>query len=130
MKKAKLTGSAQIFLVKDVLKASDYYREILGFECTLIGEPVQFCIAGRDNHHLMLAQSSDPEHTPANIKVIDDMWDAYFWVDDIEALYVELDQRSVIIDYGLKVASYGVKEFGIKDIDGYEIAFGQIVKAS
>jgi len=130
MKKAKLTGSAQIFLVKDVLKAADYYRDKMGFDCTLLGEPAQFCIAGRDNHHLMLAQSGDPEHSPTSTKVIPDMWDAYFWVDDIEGFYVELDQRDAIIDYGLKIANYGVKEFGIKDLDGYEIAFGQIVKTS
>ncbi|MCK4709590.1 MAG: VOC family protein [Gammaproteobacteria bacterium] len=130
MSKAKLTGSAQIFLVKDVSAAADYYRDKMGFECTLLGEPVQFCIAARDNHHLMLAQSSDPDNAVAKAKVIDDMWHAYFWVDDIEALYVELDQRGVNIDDGLHVANYGVKEFGIKDLDGYEIAFGQIVKQS
>lgn len=128
MKKAKLTGSAQIFLVKDVLATSDYYREKMGFECTLLGEPVQFCIAGRDNHHLMLAQADESDQLNSKAKTIPDMWDAYFWVDDIEALYVELDQRGVIVDYGLKVANYGVKEFGVKDIDGYEIAFGQVIK--
>jgi len=128
MKKAKLTGSAQIFLVKDVLATSDYYREKMGFECTLLGEPVQFCIAGRDNHHLMLAQADNEQSSSSRYKSIPDMWDAYFWVDDIEALYVELDQRGVMIDYGLKLAQYGVKEFGVKDLDGYEIAFGQVVK--
>ena len=128
MKKAKLTGSAQIFLVKDVLAASDYYREKMGFDCTLLGEPVQFCIAGRDNHHVMLAQDELERMSVPRTKSIPDMWDAYFWVDDIESFYVELDQRGVIIDYGLKVANYGVKEFGVKDIDGYEIAFGQVVK--
>jgi len=129
MKKAKLTGSAQIFLVKDVLAASDYYRDKMGFDCTLLGEPVQFCIAGRDNHHVMLAQAEHQRISEPRTKTIPDMWDAYFWVDDIEAFYVELDQRGVIIDYGLKVANYGVKEFGVKDIDGYEIAFGQVVKS-
>lgn len=130
MKKAKLTGSAQIFLVKDVIASADYYRDKLGFECTLLGEPPQFCIAARDNHHLMLAKNVDPDYQPALNKVIDDMWHAYFWVDNVEALYVELDQRGAILDYGLKVADYGVKEFGIKDPDGYEIAFGQIVKGN
>ncbi|MDH5517999.1 MAG: bleomycin resistance protein [Gammaproteobacteria bacterium] len=128
MNKAKITGSAQIFLVKDVHAAADYYRDKMGFDCTLLGEPIEFCIAGRDNHHLMLSQSSDSENVSANKKVIADMWDAYFWVDNIEALYVEMDQRGVMIDYGLKLANYGVKEFGVKDIDGYEIAFGQIIK--
>lgn len=128
MGKAKITGSAQIFLVKDVNKSADYYRDKMGFECTLLGEPTQFCIAARDNQHLMLAQADDSGNAVAKAKVIDDMWHTYFWVDDIDALYVELDQRGVIIDYGLHVANYGVKEFGIKDIDGYEIAFGQIVK--
>lgn len=128
MKKAKLTGSAQIFIVRDVLATSEYYRDKMGFECTLLGEPAQFCIAGRDNHHLMLAQADENDHNLPVTKIIPDMWDAYFWVDDIDSLYVELDQRGVIIDYGLKIANYGVKEFGVKDIDGYEIAFGQIIK--
>ena len=128
MKKAKLTGSAQIFLVKDVLATSDYYRDKMGFDCTLLGEPVQFCIAGRDNHHLMLAQADGENHSIPAAKTIPDMWDVYFWVDDIDSLYVELDQRGVIIDYGLKVANYGVKEIGVKDLDGYEIAFGQVIK--
>jgi catechol 2,3-dioxygenase-like lactoylglutathione lyase family enzyme len=127
MSKAKITGSAQIFLVKDVLKASDYYQDRMGFSCTLLGEPPQFCIAARDNQHLMLAQTADSAHDPADEKVIDDMWHAYFWVDNIEAFYVELDERGAIIDYGLTIADYGVKEFGIKDIDGHEIAFGQVV---
>lgn len=130
MGKAKITGSAQIFLVKDVKASAEYYREKMGFECTLLGEPIEFCIAGRDNHHLMLAQSSVNEHVSANKKMIPDMWDAYFWVEGVEDLYVELDLRGVIMDYGLTVASYGVKEFGVKDIDGYEIAFGQVVTSA
>lgn len=130
MKKAKITGSAAVFLVNDVNAQADYYREKLGFNCTLLGDPVRFCIAARDNHHIMLAKSVDPDYNPSEHKLVDDLWDAYFWVDDIEAFYVELDQRGAIIDYGLKSADYGVKEFGVKDLEGNDIAFGQVLTAN
>ena len=29
------------------------------------------------------------------------------------------------IDYEPRIEEYGVKEFGIQDLDGYDIAFGQ-----
>ncbi len=32
------------------------------------------------------------------------------------------------IDYELGMKPYGVKEFGINDPDGYDIAFGQIMR--
>lgn len=39
----------------------------------------------------------------------------------------ELQERKAIIDYSLGLKAYHVKEFGIQDLDGHDIAFGQLV---
>jgi hypothetical protein len=40
-------------------------------------------------------------------------------------LHAEFVKRGAQIDYGLGVKDYGIKEFGIQDLDGHDIAFGQ-----
>jgi uncharacterized glyoxalase superfamily protein PhnB len=53
------------------------------------------------------------------------MWNAYFWVDDVDALYQEFVAAGAKIDYGLGNKPYGIREFGIQDLDGHDIGFGQ-----
>ena len=50
------------------------------------------------------------------------------WLDDVKALYGELIDRGAIIDYELHLKPYSVLEFGIQDLEGHDIAFGQIVR--
>lgn len=128
MPNAKITGSAPVLLVKDVQASADYYRDKLGFAgIELFGEPPNFCIARRDGFAVMLAQvGADVSITP-HWKVVKQMWNAYFWVDDAEALYAEMQQRGAEIDYTLHTKPYGVKEFGVQDLDDHDIAFGQIL---
>jgi uncharacterized glyoxalase superfamily protein PhnB len=73
----------------------------------------------------MLAQVDDPKQIVPNWKIVDQMWNAYFWVDDVDALYQEFVAAGAKIDYGLGNKPYGIREFGIQDLDGHDIGFGQ-----
>ena len=123
---AKLTEVAPVLLVADVVKASDYYRDKLGFDDVgLFGEPPNFAIVRRDELAVMLSQKgSGVEHKP-NWHIVEKMWDAYFWVDDAEALYAELLERGATIDYTIYTTPWGTREFGVQDADDHDIAFGQ-----
>ena len=126
MKTGKIIGSAPILLVADVVKSAEYYRDRLGFSYERFwGEPPCFCMPRRDGHIVMLSQVDDPKHIIPHYKVVPKMWNIYFWVDDVEAIFVEMKERGATIDYELCVQEYGVKEFGVQDLDGYDIAFGQ-----
>ena len=130
MVKPKLIGSAPILLVKDVVASANYYRDKVGFSYERFwGEPPCFCILWRDKFHLMLSQVADPQAIVPHYKVVEKMWNVYFWVDDAKAMYDELVQRGAIIDYELCDQPYGCREFGIQDLDGYDIAFGQDLDA-
>lgn len=76
----------------------------------------------------MLSQVPDSADIRPNWTIVDKMWNVYFWVDDAAALYGELQQRGATIDYWLYDAPHGCREFGIQDLDGYDIAFGQILR--
>ncbi len=126
MPKPKIIGSAPILLVKDVIASANYYRDKVGFNYDRIwGEPPGFCILYRDGFHLMLKQVEDEKYVVPHYKAAKDMWNIYFWVDDADKYYEELKNLGAKIDYELCDQPYGCREFGIKDLDGYDIAFGQ-----
>jgi hypothetical protein len=126
--KAKLTGSAPILLVTDVIVSAEHYRDKLGFTISEIyGKPPNFAIIHRDEHYLMFAKAPKELIKP-NWKSVDKTSNVYFWVNDVETLYKEFIDNGATIDYSLYTAPYGVKEFGINDPDEYDIAFGEIIK--
>lgn len=126
----KITGSAPILLVTDVTKSAEYFVDKVGFqEPKYYGEPTNFCILHRDGFHLMLAKANNAKDIQPNWTKVDSVWDHYFWVDDAKAWYEELIRRGAKIDYKLHEKPYGCLEFGIQDLDGHDIAFGQILEA-
>lgn len=131
MTDSKITGSAATLLVKDVVASANYYRDKAGFTYERFwGDPPGFCILSRDDCHLMLRQVQDPKFIVPHHKVIEDMWNVYFWVNNADALFEELKIRGATIDYELCDQPYGCREFGIQDLDGYDIAFGQTIGES
>ena len=129
MTKAKVTSSAPVLLVKDLVESAAYWRDKLGFsEQSLFGEPPHFAIVTRDTFAVMLAQVQPEQTFVSNYHIVEKMWDVYFWVDDVDSIYAEFQASGAIIDYTLYVAPHGVKEFGVQDLDDHDIAFGQIIR--
>ena len=123
---ARILGSAPVLLVKDVVLAANYWQDQLGFAYSRFwGEPPAFCMPQRDGHIVMLSQAPADHVIVPHWRIVDKLWNAYFWVDDVEALYAELKERGARIDYDLCVQPYGCKEFGVQDLDDHDIAFGQ-----
>ena len=126
MKPARLTSSAPVLLVREVVASANYYRDAVGFTYDrLWGEPPNFVILRRDGLHLMLSQPPAGTAMVPHWKISRGIWNVYFWVDDVDALFAELKRRGAKIDYELDDKPYDVREFGIQDLDGYDIAFGQ-----
>lgn len=126
MNPAKLTGTASVLLVKDVVRAAEYYRDRLGFSYERFwGHPPDFVILRRDGLSLMLHQPRPGLAIVPHWKVSPGMWNVYFWVDDVDELYADYTSKGATIDYGLGNKPYGIREFGIQDLDGYDIGFGQ-----
>ena len=123
----QLLGIAPYFLVRNVVKSAEYYRDALGFSYPRFwGVPAAFCMPHRDGLIIMLSQTMDASIIRPNAKArLDESWDAYVWVKDADALYAEVKPRGAIIAYEPALQEeYGNREFGVRDLDGYLLAFG------
>ena len=128
----QILGIAPYFFVRDVVKAAEYYRDALGFSYPrLWGEPPCFCMPQRDGVIVMLSETCDPIIRPNAKARGDESWDAYVWVQDADALFAEVKPRGAIIAYEPCLQKeYGNREFAVRDLDGYLLAFGSDAQAS
>lgn len=122
----RLRALAPYFIVKDLLASVDYYHETLGFSRPqLWGEPPGFAMPQRDGLTVMLKQA-EPGWSILPNGSQEHCWDAYVWVDGLEELFEEIKANGATIEYGICLQDeYGMKEFAVRDPDGYVIAFGE-----
>jgi predicted enzyme related to lactoylglutathione lyase len=122
---ATLTGISPVLLVSDLERSVAYYRDQLGFECEVYGDPPDFASARRDQATILLALCDDAARIVPNWQIVTNIWNAYVRVDDVESVYREVQERGAGIDYTIYNAPHGFREFGVQDPDGHDIAFGQ-----
>jgi catechol 2,3-dioxygenase-like lactoylglutathione lyase family enzyme len=124
----KLLRIAPYFPVSDVERSVTFYEQTLGFRCEYsAGTPLQFAICSRDGLAIMLRRVSAPELITPNEKQ-GGTWDAFFWVNDANALHAEFNAKGVDVAYGpLIQEAYQMKEFAIRDCDGHVLGFGQSI---
>ena len=119
---------APYFIVDDVVATANYYRDSLGFDYErLWNEPPSFCMVFRKGIVTMLAQFEKPGLTRPNHRVDPEggAWDAYIWIDDVNALYEEFKSKRVKIAREIGDRPYGCRDFDIEDCNGYRLCFGQ-----
>lgn len=125
---AVLTGISTVLLVADLERSVNYYRDRLGFTCELYGKPPNLATANRDQATILLALAGESDRLVPHWKIVDKMWNAYIRVDDVDAIYAEVQERRAGIDYTIYDAPHGFREFGVQDPDGHDIAFGQPIR--
>ena len=125
----ELISTAPVLLVRDIHAAANYYRDKLGFSYDkLWGDPPDFCMVYRNGITVMLSQVGSDATVLPHWQVVEKMWSAYFWVDDAKTLYEEFCQSGTKIDYELGMKPYGVLEFGVQDLDGHDLGFGEVIR--
>jgi uncharacterized glyoxalase superfamily protein PhnB len=118
---AHLIRSVPILPVRDARASIDYYRR-LGFDLDWTHEfeeglPV-FAAVSRGDVTLFL--SGHPGEGAPNTLV-------YVYVDDVDALYRELDKGGARVEAAPKLTPWGTKEMLVRDPDGHALRFGMEV---
>ena len=104
---ASLCGAATVFVVQDVLRSVEHYRDVLGFHTEFTyGQPTFYAGVERDGVLIHLQAASETKRQPGHGGV-------NVFVTDVDALYRELK------DY-----PYGMRDFDITDLDGNQLCFG------
>ncbi len=124
----KLIHSAAVLFVRDLLASVAYYRDILGFAVgQMYNDPPTFTIIHRDGMSIMLKQVADHSQIVPRHTVSRGLWDVYFWVNDVEALFKTFTTNGAKIDYPPHDQFHGCREFAVLDPDGHSIGLGQIM---
>jgi len=125
MSRPFLESIAPFFIVADVARAVQFYREALDFEvryCEPDSDPF-FAIVGRDAVQIFLKGSAPPQ--PNCSRQSWAFWDAFVYVADPDALASELASRYVAFHKTIRDRDDGLRGFEVRDLDGYVIFFGR-----
>ena len=115
---ASLCGAATVFVVQDVLRSVEHYRDVLGFQTEFTyGQPTFYAGVERDGVVIHLQAASETKRRPGHGGV-------NVFVTDVDALYQELKTRGARTLNGPKDYPYGMRDFDITDLDGNQLCFG------
>ena len=124
--KAILKQVAPQFVVTDVVRTAEYYRDVLGFEILgFFADPPVYAMVRRDGVEIHFGKADSNE-----IKVNDSVrkglgTDAYIFVNDVNALYEELTGRGANVVEGPVRRIYDCVEITVKDCNGFQLVFGE-----
>jgi len=80
-------GAATVFVVQDVLRSVEHYRDVLGFHTEFTyGQPTFYASVGRDGVVIHLQAASQTKRQPGHGGV-------NVFVTDVDALYQEFKSR-------------------------------------
>jgi catechol 2,3-dioxygenase-like lactoylglutathione lyase family enzyme len=126
--KPKLTEAIPSFVVEDVVKTAEYYRDSLGFE--ILGyfweDPPVFAIVRRDSAEFHFGKVDEGKEMKVNTDIRRGIGhDAYILTNDIQALFEEFSEKGVDIVEGPIKRVYNCIEVIVRDCNGFQLIFAQ-----
>ena len=117
-------SSRFVLAVPDLRASTSFYMEVLGFNRDFGDESDGWSFLSRENVRLMLGHC--PDALPAK-DLGDHSYVAHIILDGIEELYQTVQNHGVELVQPLEVKPWGLREFGIRTIDGHRIMFGEVI---
>ena len=117
---SEITNVRFVLAVLDLEKSTDYYTTALGL--TMDFEAPGWSFLSRGSFRVMLGECTDAA-PPGELG--DHSYYGYITVTDVDALYVEYQQPGVTFTQSLASKPWGMREFGIRTLDGHRLMFGQ-----
>jgi predicted enzyme related to lactoylglutathione lyase len=110
-----------VLAVPNLERSGAFYRDVLGFEVREMGDP-GWRMFVRDNCRIMAGEC--PDALPAR-ELGDHSYFGYLVVDDADAYYQRALSRQAEIIKPLASEPWGMREFGLRTVDGHRIMVGQ-----
>jgi uncharacterized glyoxalase superfamily protein PhnB len=120
-----LTKTRFVLAIHSLEVSVPYYRDVLGMKIDF--EVPGWCFLSRDGFAVMLGEC--PDSVPAR-ELGDHSYFAYVTVLDGAALFQELRAKSAEFIKTLTDEPWGMREFGLRTVDGHRIMFGQELDAN
>lgn len=110
-----------VLAVPNLAASAAFYRDVLGFQIEDIGDP-GWRMFIKDNCRIMAGHC--PEAIPA-MELGDHSYVAYFVVESVDLYYEHVVSRGGEIIQPLRDKPWGMREFGVRTVDGHRIMVGQ-----
>jgi len=107
---------APVLHVPDVVGTAAFYRDVLGFTWDF-GDDT-YAVVWRDNSAVHFVKD---KMSPSGIHL-------FQWVKDVDAYYNEVVGRGARIGREPTNQPYGIREFGLSDVNGVSVVFGQEIE--
>ena len=113
-----------VIAVPDLQRSARFYRDVLGFEIHEIGDP-GWRFYSKDCCLIMAGEC--PDALPPG-QLGDHAYFAYLELDGIDELYEAVTGRGARVTKELRDEPWGMREFGIRTVDGHRIMFGRTIE--
>jgi uncharacterized glyoxalase superfamily protein PhnB len=117
---SEMTKVRFVLAVLDLKKATNYYTSTLGLDIDF--EAPGWSFLSRGGFRVMLGECADAI-PPGDLG--DHSYYGYITVDDVDSLYSEYQNSDVEFIQSLANKPWGMREFGIRTLDGHRLMFGQ-----
>jgi catechol 2,3-dioxygenase-like lactoylglutathione lyase family enzyme len=113
-----MVGAATVFVVRDIAKSIEHYRNALGFSVTFeYGTPTFYACLCRDKVALHLLAAHQTKRLPGNGGIC-------VFVKDVDGTHAELAARGANVIKSPQNYDYGMRDFDVVDPDGNHLTFG------
>jgi catechol 2,3-dioxygenase-like lactoylglutathione lyase family enzyme len=118
---ARVIGSRCVLAVRNLGASTQYYTDVLGFRRDPV-DAAGWSFLTKDSFQLMLGEC--PEALPV-ADLGDHSYFAYIYIDGIDQYYEEVVARGAEPFSKPSDKPWGLREFGLRTVDGHRITFGQ-----
>jgi uncharacterized glyoxalase superfamily protein PhnB len=125
MPDGNLRAIAPQFVVPDVVRTAEWYRDNLGFD--ILGyflDPPVYAMVRRDSVEIHFGKG-DSDATVNNESIRCGSMEAYVFVKDVQALYDEFTAAGITVPYPPTRRVYERTEIEVTDCDGHKLVFGE-----
>jgi len=113
-----LVGAATVFVVSDIAKSVEHYRDALGFTVTFqYGQPIFYACLCRDEVSLHLLAAHETKRLAGNGGIC-------VFVKDVDSVHADLVARGARVIKAPQNYDYGMRDFDVVDLDGNHLTFG------
>lgn len=121
-------AASPFFIVDELPRAVEFYRDRLGFEVTVSApdpEPFFAIVRRNDVQFLLKVVGGNVGPQPNRTRHPYARWDAFVNVPDPDALAIEFESRGVAFSMPLADTDDGLRGFEVADADGYVLFLGR-----
>ncbi|MGC4035040.1 MAG: VOC family protein [Chitinophagaceae bacterium] len=119
----KLTKLTPMLQVDDLQKTIDFYTDVLRFTCDAHEKGWGWASLSLDGIEIMIALPN--QHLPYHESLL--TGSIYLRTENVDLWWDQLQNKTEIV-YPVEDFEYGMREFAIRDCNGYILQFGQPIR--